>query len=166
MRCFPLAVFIGREVEGVGVFQGILQELDLRLLFPAAPRRGWNFFSTLTPSRAHLSFFFDAGICSAFSGRSRMCPTDASTRKPSPRHFSMVRAFAGDSTMTRERPWFLGRACRWSGAACWNRGEMRPYPAGDWQGPFEPAMPRGTLLAGCWQMPAALTVLNNGVARG
>ncbi len=36
-----------------------------------------------------------------FSGRSRMCPNDASTRKSFPRNFSIVFHLAGDSTITR-----------------------------------------------------------------
>src|SRR6478735_5642724 len=37
-------------------------------------------------------------------GRSRMCPTLASTSYPSPRYPAIVRALAGDSTMTSLRP--------------------------------------------------------------
>src|SRR3954449_1361045 len=36
-----------------------------------------------------------------FSGRSRTCPYEASTRYPGPRYRSIVRAFAGDSTITK-----------------------------------------------------------------
>src|SRR5689334_18176386 len=37
-------------------------------------------------------------------GRSRTCPMDAFTTKPSPRYLLIVLAFAGDSTITRSLP--------------------------------------------------------------
>src|SRR3954463_15216829 len=40
-------------------------------------------------------------------GRSRTCPIDAFTMKPSPRYLLIVLAFAGDSTITRFLPFFL-----------------------------------------------------------
>ena len=50
-------------------------------------------------------------------GRSLTCPTDAFTVKPAPRYFLIVRALAGDSTMTSDlplgltlRPFFSGSA--------------------------------------------------------
>src|SRR5690242_16050939 len=44
-----------------------------------------------------------AGSSEGF-GRSRMCPTDASTSKSPPRYPAIVFALAGDSTMTSLRP--------------------------------------------------------------
>src|SRR5438477_4670376 len=55
----------------------------------------------LTPSRAHFSPLYLAGTSAARSGRSRMCPMLDSTSNSGPRKFLIVRAFAGDSTMTR-----------------------------------------------------------------
>ena len=59
--------------------------------------------------------FFRAGIAtysglnpaststpSLFLGRSRICPIEATTRKPEPRYLLIVRALAGDSTMTND----------------------------------------------------------------
>src|SRR3954462_13305104 len=37
-------------------------------------------------------------------GRSRTCPIDAFTTKPSPRYLLIVLALAGDSTITRDLP--------------------------------------------------------------
>src|SRR5687767_6737819 len=51
---------------------------------------GWKPCSTSTPS--------------LLLGRSRTCPFEARTSKPAPRYFPMVRAFAGDSTITRFFP--------------------------------------------------------------
>src|SRR5512134_2260790 len=44
----------------------------------------------------------------SFGTRSRTWPYDASTSKSVPRYFSMVRALAGDSTMTRFLPMAQG----------------------------------------------------------
>src|SRR5688572_3188488 len=62
---------------------------------------GEKSFSTSIPSRAQGLPFSLAGISAAEFGRSRMCPIDASTWKPSGRKAAIVRALAGDSTMTR-----------------------------------------------------------------
>src|SRR3954469_165995 len=43
-------------------------------------------------------------------GRSRTCPLEARTSNPGPRYFPMVRALAGDSTITRFFPRLPGRA--------------------------------------------------------
>ena len=50
--------------------------------------------------RPHGLSLISAGTSLAFSGRSRTCPTLASTRYSSPRRRASVRALAGDSTMT------------------------------------------------------------------
>ena len=60
--------------------------------------------STSTPRRAHGSPLYAAGTSSAPRGRSRMCPTDDSTMKSGPSMPPMVRALAGDSTMTSALP--------------------------------------------------------------
>src|SRR3954465_5093117 len=54
-----------------------------------------------TPSRAHDSPLCDAGTSAALRGRSRTCPIDDSTMKSPPRKREIVRAFAGDSPITR-----------------------------------------------------------------
>src|SRR5579859_1194336 len=61
--------------------------------------------STLTPSLAHGSPRYLAGISAALSGMSRMWPTLDSTTYPRPRYPAMVRALDGDSTMTSVVPW-------------------------------------------------------------
>src|SRR5207248_9478840 len=53
-----------------------------------------------TPRRAHDSPLWDAGTSAALRGRSRTCPIDDSTTKSPPRKREIVRAFAGDSTIT------------------------------------------------------------------
>src|SRR5690349_5958407 len=47
---------------------------------------------------------FSMSTPSLLLGRSRTCPLEARTSKPGPRYFPMVRALAGDSTMTRFLP--------------------------------------------------------------
>src|SRR5215208_5008391 len=53
-----------------------------------------------TPRRAHGSFLCSAGTSAARSGRSLMCPMLDSTENSGPRKREIVRAFAGDSTIT------------------------------------------------------------------
>src|SRR5438445_13465032 len=64
----------------------------------------------LTPSRAHGSDRYLAGISAALSGMSLMWPMLDSTTYPGPRYPAMVRALAGDSTITSRVPWLAGRA--------------------------------------------------------
>src|SRR3989344_3380237 len=47
-------------------------------------------------------------------GKSRICPTDARTVNPLPRYFSIVLAFAGDSTITSFIFYILERVHRFS----------------------------------------------------
>src|SRR5882672_5476216 len=56
-------------------------------------------------------------------GRSRTCPFEARTSNPGPRYLPMVRAFAGDSTMTRFFPRRVG--CPFSGASARGAFETR-----------------------------------------
>src|SRR5438270_13833833 len=53
-----------------------------------------------TPSLAHASPLWEAGTSAAFLGRSRTWPIDDSTTKSPPRKREIVRALAGDSTIT------------------------------------------------------------------
>src|SRR5882757_7403786 len=57
-----------------------------------------------TPSRAQGSPLYFAGISSAPLGRSRMWPKLDSTTYPDPRKPAIIRAFFGDSTITRRVP--------------------------------------------------------------
>src|SRR5262245_42807435 len=68
--------------------------------------RGRNPFSISMPRRAQGSFFIAVGMSLADSGRSRTWPMLDSTMKSLPRSRVMVRALAGDSTMTRALPDF------------------------------------------------------------
>ena len=63
--------------------------------------------SIFTPSFAQGCFFIFAGISDAEEGISRICPIDDSTTYSGPRKPSIVRAFAGDSTITRRGPSLL-----------------------------------------------------------
>src|SRR5690554_228503 len=79
--------------------------LSLRMcsfLSSSTTYRGRKSFWTSTPRRAQGSFLYLGGMSLADRGRSRMCPIDDSTTKPLPRKPAMVRALAGDSTMTRD----------------------------------------------------------------
>src|SRR5438270_12454035 len=74
-----------------------------------------------TPRRAQDSPLCDAGTSAAFRGRSRTCPIDDSTMKSSPRKREIVRALAGDSTITRglatgNEVWQSGRGLSNGGA--------------------------------------------------
>ena len=62
--------------------------------------RGLKSCSMSTPRRAHASPLCDAGTSAALRGRSRTCPIDDSTTKSPPRKREIVRALAGDSTIT------------------------------------------------------------------
>src|SRR5699024_5770449 len=66
--------------------------------------RALKSLSTSTPRRAHFSPLYLAGTSAAPRGRSRMWPREDSTMYPEPRYDPMVRALAGDSTITRRRP--------------------------------------------------------------
>ena len=65
-----------------------------------------SFFSSFISSRLSLTgIYCGSKPCSISTpilllGRSRRCPMDAVTLYPLPRYFSIVLAFAGDSTMT------------------------------------------------------------------
>ena len=65
---------------------------------------GSKWSSTFTPSRAQGRPLYFAGISSAPLGRSRMWPKLDSTTYPDPRKPAIIRAFFGDSTITRRRP--------------------------------------------------------------
>src|ERR1044072_1890088 len=64
---------------------------------------GSNPLSTWTPRLAHDSPLYFAGTSAALRGRSRMCPREDSTTKFRPRYEAILRAFAGDSTITSRR---------------------------------------------------------------
>ena len=66
--------------------------------------------STFTPRRAHGRPLYFAGISSAPLGRSRMWPKLDSTTYPDPRKPAIIRAFFGDSTITRRVPTFVPAA--------------------------------------------------------
>ena len=66
--------------------------------------KGLKPLSTSTPRRAHDSPLYAAGTSSAPRGRSRMWPTEDSTMKSGPSMPPIVRALAGDSTITSALP--------------------------------------------------------------
>ncbi len=72
--------------------------------WPDTTYNGLKPLSVSTPSRAHDSPLYAAGTSSAPRGRSRMCPTDDSTMKSGPSMPLIVRALAGDSTITSALP--------------------------------------------------------------
>src|ERR1700754_3348116 len=59
--------------------------------------------STLTPRLDQDSPLSLAGTSAALRGRSRMCPREDSTTKFRPRYEAILRALAGDSTITSRR---------------------------------------------------------------
>ena len=73
------------------------------------------FSSSMTSLRAATGIYsgakpFSMSTPSLFLGRSRRCPMEAITLYCPPRYFSIVRAFAGDSTITRS--FFACAICR------------------------------------------------------
>src|SRR5690606_13287336 len=65
---------------------------------------GWKSSSTLTPRLAHFWPLYSSGISLRPWGRSRTWPMLASTTNEGPRNFEIVRALAGDSTITSDFP--------------------------------------------------------------
>src|SRR4029079_7821990 len=98
------AIGVGREVDRLGLAARALvrpQTPLLLLLLRLAILSSWSsasFFSIGTYCGAKP---FLTSTPSPFCGRSMMCPIEARTSKTPPKNFSIVVAFAGDSTMTR-----------------------------------------------------------------
>src|SRR5579872_4235533 len=90
-----------------------------------------------------------------FSGKSRTCPTVARTLYDGPRYLPMVRAFAGDSTITSDLPAIVARS---SGSSITARLDARrPFPrardartgSSTTEAPFDDRRdPRGIVPAG------------------
>src|SRR5256885_11516831 len=78
-----------------------------------------------TPRRAQASPLCEEGTSAAFRGRSRTCPIDDSTMKSPPRKREIVRALAGDSTITSGLA--IGER-GWAGVA--GKVKKRPPPGG------------------------------------
>ena len=94
------AVFVRRQEELAGVFEQSLSFLTWLL----AVRDDVERVEVLVHIDAQVgppSLLYSAGISLAPCGRSRTWPMLASTVYPRPRNLEIVRALAGDSTITR-----------------------------------------------------------------
>ena len=89
------------RISSLTPFSADLSSRTIFFLSSGTMYSGSKSASTFTPSFAHSVPLRSAGISLADCGKSRTCPIDASTRYPAGKKFRMVRAFVGDSTMTR-----------------------------------------------------------------
>jgi hypothetical protein len=96
----PFAVLVRREVQLVGPLEQLPQLGDLGLFILGDDVEGLEIVLHVHPQPGPGFVLELGGDLRAVEGRSRMCPTDDSTAKSAPRYLEMVRAFAGDSTMT------------------------------------------------------------------
>ena len=100
----PLAVFVRRQIQVLGVLEHVLEFADLRDLVAGNHVDG---IEILVDVHAQVGPVFPLEFGRDFLrpwGRSRIWPMLASIVYPRPRNLPMVRALAGDSTMTSEVP--------------------------------------------------------------
>ncbi len=96
----PFAVFVRRQIQVFGLFQQVLQELGLVCSCRAERCRSGEVVVDVDAQVRPGSPLNSAGIWAAPCGRSRTWPMLASTVNPLPKNLLIVRALAGDSTIT------------------------------------------------------------------